>query len=177
MLGLNESKLKSLAHYICWKCQDPATLGAVKLNKVLWFADTTAFIMWGKPITEATYVKQQFGPVPSSIYAALHELVTERKLVIRDMPHFGKAKREFIALVSADISMFSPEEISLVDEVIHEICNNHTATSISEASHDRIWELAEIGETIPYQAVLASELGEITDADLAWAREKMTGVA
>jgi hypothetical protein len=63
--------------------------------------------------------------------------------------------------------MFKPQEISIVDDVLREVCFNHTAASISLASHDDIWKLAEIGEEIPLETAIVSELAEITeDADL-----------
>jgi hypothetical protein len=42
---------------------------------------------------------------------------------------------------------------------------------ISDKTHDIIWQLAELGEEIPQPAMLASRLGEVTEDDVAWARE------
>jgi hypothetical protein len=67
---------------------------------------------------------------------------------------------------------FTREEISIVDLVIGEVCNEHTAKSISKISHDAIWEMAEIGEDLPFYTVLA-EQGEITEEDVAWADTKI----
>jgi hypothetical protein len=39
---------------------------------------------------------------------------------------------------------------------------------ISHASHDDIWEMAEIGEEIPLTTVFAVR-GEVTEDDVAWA--------
>ncbi|HUH84233.1 MAG TPA: Panacea domain-containing protein [Stellaceae bacterium] len=159
-------------HYICWKCQDPTKLGATKLNKVLWLSDAHAFMVVGQPITEAKYVKQQFGPVPGAILPTLRELQREAKIAVRDVEYFGRPKREFFALQRPDISMFTADDISLVDAAIDFVCENHTAASISEATHTEIWKLAEIGEEMPLRAVLAANLAEITDADVRWAEQQ-----
>lgn len=71
--------------------------------------------------------------------------------------------------------MFSAEEISTVDEYIRIICNKHTAKSISEASHDIVWEVAEIGEEIPYFTVYSHLLGDIDVKDVEWAISEIGG--
>jgi hypothetical protein len=171
-MDLNSEKFKSLVHYICWRCADPTKLGAVKLNKVLWRADFRAYLELGEPVTGATYVKRQYGPVPSAILPTLRRLEEEGKLSIRDVEYFDNQKREFFALTRPDISSFSPDEISLIDEAIQYVTEKHTARSISEESHDRIWELARIGEEIPYSTVF-SKAAEITEDDIEWARMKI----
>ena len=146
----DRKKFKSLVHYVCWKCQDPTKLGATKLNKVLWFADVESFVAAGQPLTGAKYVKQQFGPVPAPILPTLRALEHEAKIAIREVEYFGRPKREFFALEKPDLTMFTADEISLVDQIIEIICDHHTAGSISEATHDAIWQIAAIGEEIPY---------------------------
>ena len=64
------------------------------------------------------------------------------------------------------------DEISLADYIIETVCDDHTATSISELSHDSVWRLAEIGEEIPLYAVLAGKAGEVTEETMAWARSE-----
>jgi hypothetical protein len=164
-------KLGNLTHYICYQCHDPSVLGATKLNKVLWYSDLLAFLKLGHSITGERYIKRQFGPVPEHILGVVEELESKDALVVRDVEFFGKQKTEYVALTEPDISMFKPEEISIVDSIIDVVCHKHTATSISMASHDVIWKLAEIGEEIPMSAVLVSELGEVIEDDIKWAQK------
>ena len=171
-MALDRTKLKALVHYICWKAEDPSTLGAVKLNKALWVSDFSAYLNWGEPITGATYIKRQYGPVPGEVLSVLSELEQEGSISIRDKPFFGYEKREFFALTQPDISSFSAKEISLVDRAFHYVCEQHTAKSISDLSHDDIWELASIGEEIPYYTVFARP-AEITETDIEWAKMKI----
>ncbi len=167
---LDRNKLKALVHYICFQYHDPSVLGATKLNKILWYSDVIAYATTGASITGETYTKQQFGPVPRHILGIIDELKAEAALAVREVEYFGKVKKEYVALRKPDISMFTPDEISLIDSVIDVVCHKHTAASISLASHDAIWKLAEIGEEIPLYAALASELGEVTDEDVKWAK-------
>lgn len=39
-----------------------------KIFKVLYFADRTHLIKYGRPITGDTYIAMEYGPVPSMIY-------------------------------------------------------------------------------------------------------------
>ncbi len=167
----NRSKLKTLVHYISWKCEDPGVLGAIKLNKVLWVSDLRAYVRSGTPLTGERYVKRQYGPVSHSIVGIVDELENEGKIVVRRRQVYGYEKVDYIALEEPDISGFTSAEISLVDEAIDFVCHKHTARQISEKSHDVIWHLAELGEEIPYHSMLASVLDEVTPEDVQWARE------
>ena len=178
-INRNRDKLKTLVHYVISKCENPSMLGSIKLNKVLWVSDLWAFVGKGEPITGEHYIKQQFGPVVGSMVGVLKELQSEQKIVVRETEAYGNPKVDYIALsqptnISAE---FTADEISLVDEAIGFVCR-HTALDISDKSHDIIWELAEIGEQIPYEAMLASRLDAVTKDDVRWAegaRERAVG--
>lgn len=170
MQTFDQAKFNELVHYICHK-SDKDMLGAVKLNKILWFSDTLNFLSWGSSITGETYKKRQLGPVPHHIMHSLEQLEQEGFLSITEKPAYGYTKREYVSLKSPNIDIFKSHEISLIDEVIETITKNHTATSISELTHDDIWEMAEIGETIPYETIMVARLGEIDENDIAWANE------
>lgn len=170
MEKLNRAKFKALVHYVCQKAEDPSCLGAVKLNKVLWYADSIFFKLHGHSITGETYVKRQFGPVPRDIAGALEELVEAGKIARGRVDHFGHVKSEFVAVQEADVSMFSGPEIQIVDEAFEHVCINNTAKSVSDETHGLIWHIARMGEPIPLSTVFASEVGEVDEEDLAWAR-------
>jgi hypothetical protein len=171
-MEFNYEKFKDLVHYIC-HIADRDELGATKLNKILWYSDIISYINRGESMTGSAYIKRQFGPVPKDILTALEELSAEGKMLIRDIPFFGNMKREYITLVEPDISRFDASEISLVANLTHDICHHYTAESISEATHDIIWKLADMEEEIPYFAVYGAQLGEITEEDIQWAKKSI----
>ena len=166
-------KFKALVHYVCSRrCDASSTLGAVKLNKTLWLSDLSAFYRLGKPITGARYVKRKFGPVPTPILPVLQELESEGVLTVTQADHYGKRKTEYIVHVPATDDFLSPEEKQIVERMISFVCDEHTATSISELSHDHIWRAAEDGEEIPHFTVFAQP-GEITDDERVWAQTQL----
>lgn len=171
-MKFNYEKFRDLVHYIC-HIADRDELGAVKLNKILWFADMITYVNKGKSLTGSVYVKRQLGPVPIEILRALEDLEAAQKMIVRDIPCFGNTKRDFISLTEPNISHFDALEISLVADITHHICHHHTAGSISEKTHDIIWQLAAMGEEIPYCAVYGAQLGEITQEDIKWGKESI----
>ena len=166
------TRFERLVHYVCELCPSDK-LGAIKLNKILWYADTFAYRLHGKTISgETAYIKRQYGPVPKNILKALKHLQDTEALVVEEKPSysFGGPRREYRTLTGADISCFSAEERKIVQDVAEIICKDHTATSISDLSHNIIWEAANLGEEIPVNAVLASKFDPVTDADEKWAK-------
>ena len=159
------AKFKALVHQIVASCDDPNRLGATKLNKICWFADTIAYRLHGKSITGETYVKRQRGPVPKSILFAIRELEAEQKIGVRDHEYLPSKKiRLFVSLKDPDPRALTDDERSIVQFVIDGVCNHHTATSISELSHDTIWDAANDGEEIPMCATLIAEPAQGTQA-------------
>lgn len=170
---LDFEKFKAVAHYVCHKARDPSVLGAVKLNKVLWYSDSISYLLDGTTMTGETYVKRQHGPVPRHVLMAIDSLIQEGKIVRGKVDHFGFMKNEYIALKDPEMTDFSAAEISIIDASFEHVCLDSTAKSISEQTHGVIWRMASMGEQIPYEAaVFASNVGEIDETDIEWANEK-----
>jgi hypothetical protein len=168
-MARTDDRFKALVHYVCWKCaDDPSKLGAVKLNKILWLAEQESYHLTGKPITAVRYVKRKYGPVPAAIVPALRELENAGILTVRDADHFGWDKKEYAVYQEASGDFLTPGERAIVDEMIAYVTQQHTATSISEKSHDHIWKAARDGEDIPHYTVFAKP-GPITEEELKWA--------
>lgn len=164
-------RFKPLVHYIIASCEDPQRLGAVRLNKSCWFSDTLAYSLTGSPLTEESYVKRKHGPVPRSILGTIKELESEGKIHVREheiLP--SRTMRLFVALEDADTSAFTADELKLVDFVLKQVCD-HTAAGISELSHDSIWEAANDGEVIPFEATLVAQPAALKEAVSTWADE------
>lgn len=169
----DKAKFKNLVHYICaQRSSDPSSLGATKLNKILWLSDFRAYYRLGDSITGARYVKRQFGPVPHQIIPVLKELENEGAIAVKEVNHFGKPKKEYEVRHGISIDHFSEEQKEIIEWSIKLVCDRHTAASISAASHDQVWKAAEDGEELPYFTVFA-EPGRITPDELEWARMQL----
>jgi hypothetical protein len=173
---LNWQKFKELVHYICEKAEEPSCLGSIKLNKVLWYSDVINYLVEGRSITGETYVKRQHGPVPRDVLRALKELERDGQIARGKVDHFGFMKNEYISLFPSDKNAFTGSEMALIDAAFEHVCMHHTAMSVSKETHDIIWEMAEMGEEIPYYTVFATSEGEIDESDIAWAQERLKAV-
>lgn len=166
-MEFDRDKFKRLVHYVIWKAGKRDWFGATKLNKVLWFSDTQAFALMGKPITGATYTRQQFGPVPKAIMPIRDELQREGAIQVARQ---GKLNR-ITALTKPDMQPFTFDETAIVDWWIGHIATYETAASISDKSHDYTWQIAEMGEVIPMVATFATRIREPTDDEMRWGKE------
>lgn len=171
-------KLQRLVHYICHrKRKVPRELGRLKLHKILFYSDLHAFLHTGQPITGEVYIKHKYGPFSKHLDQTVAELENEDKLVVSIEPYaYGEEERShhlFFSRQEPDIDDFTPTEISIVERYIEAI-SPHSATDVSKASHDIVWESRSIGETIPYYSGFLYALAEIRPEDLEWARQELT---
>lgn len=171
-MQFDREKLKTVILYICAQSHQ-SNLGAVKLNKVLYYADMIHYAHVGTPITGATYRKRAFGPVCENLLSILRELQKEGRLEIRETDYFGYRKKEYIARVAADASRLSEGERVLLNEVIDFVCDNNTAKTISEFSHNRAWEMAEFGDVIPYTSSFLLYPTQVSPEAMEWAAQEV----
>jgi hypothetical protein len=66
-MEFDRERFKTLVVYIAWKAGRRDGFGATKLNKVLWFAEASAFVLDGKPIVSATYIPGSICPFVMSL--------------------------------------------------------------------------------------------------------------
>lgn len=169
--NFDQLKFKSLVHYVCRTCIDPRKLSATKLHKILWLSDVFAYKHYGQPITGETYIKKQWGPFSSHLNSVLSHLEKEGRMFIHEV-EWGEEKRQrqFVAKGDVDISLLSKDQLKIINDVRDYVCENHTASSISDKSHDDIWQMALMEEVIPYEALLVSRFVKPTDEDIEWAK-------
>jgi hypothetical protein len=169
-MTFDREKLKALVLYVIWRTGDARDFGATKLNKVLWFSDARAFEALGKSVTGETYIRQKFGPVPKHANSVLDELQRDGLIQAWSEPYFDFEVSRYRAHQPPDTSLFSADELGLIDWWIKHIAEQHTAASISEASHDYAWKIAKLGEELPFHSFLASRIRQPRDDELEWAK-------
>jgi hypothetical protein len=166
-------KLKALVHYVCHRTSnDPASLGLTKLNKVLWYSDVWMFKRRGTPITQARYVKQPWGPAAKTLSRVLADLQRANLVVQRREKRPGGAYVMLFSTQDPDLSAFTADEIATVDTLIDIICYEHGNKAFGDLASDLTWQMHEIGEEMPLYRSHVMELGQVTDRDIAWARQE-----
>ena len=169
-ITFNEPKFRELLLYVAGRCEDDPDFGAIKLNKILFFADFVAYAQTGKPISGAEYEALEFGPAPKLLKPIRDDMVSHDDLIVRHQPRFGYFQHRVIPLREPDLSMFSGAEIAVVETIIG-VCGGETGKDLSEFTHGLYgWKIAGYREVIPYSTVfLSSE--PATRSDVERARE------
>lgn len=164
-------KLRELTLYISQRCESDPNFGLTKLYKIILFGDVTSYLKFGESITGTAYMKQPFGPVPLHMIQVLEAMQQNNEIVIRYEPiSIRHNQKRIIPIRPANVDSFRPRDIALIEDIIHE-CKYDNARTISDKSHGKAWELAKIGEIIPYEAFLIADDQTPNQADIEEARQ------
>ncbi|MEC5323307.1 Panacea domain-containing protein [Aurantimonas sp. A3-2-R12] len=168
----DREKLKALVHYVIWKAGSRPNFGATKLYKIAWFSDARCFVLKGRSITGAPYIRQEHGPIPRDGIIVRNELARAGLISQKKLPSFRGEAWSFRSMAPPDPNVFEGYERAEIDWWIKHIDEDHTATSISDESHDYGWEIAQTGEKLPFVSILAQRVREPNQEELAWARTR-----
>lgn len=150
----NDEKMRELILLISQESEGDAPFGAIKLNKLLFYADFIAYRQLGQPITGHEYMRLPNGPAPRKLVPIREQMEAAGELAISTRQYLGRTQHRTVALREPSLSGFTAEEISLVHKLIKQ-CWGKSARELSELSHRFAgWKLADERETIPYNVAL-----------------------
>jgi hypothetical protein len=158
VVGLRGGPLRRLEEaiiYISGVCETDAAFGKTRLNKILFEADFLSFETRGVPITGARYQRLQRGPAPKAMVHRLRDLCDRGELHVRETDYLGKVQHKPIALRRPDLSIFSAEDIAILDAAIRDSWGISGAEA-SHNSHRMEWKSRRNGDDIPYEAAWLS---------------------
>ena len=163
----DDTKLGELMLYVAERSKLDPFFGATKLNKILFHADFRAYRRWRKPITGQAYFRLPEGPAPQVLVKVRDRLMSAGDGALQSAQVFGREQKRFVAMRPPDTTIFSEDELALVDDIIDEL-TGQTAAQVTAGSH-RLpgWRAAADREVIPYETAFLS--ATVTDADRAWA--------
>jgi hypothetical protein len=152
----NQEKLRELILHIAWRSQDDPTFGAVKLNKILYYADFYAYRKLGASITGAEYQKLPDGPAPRQFLPTRATLLADRSIQLEYVQRFNFVQQRVVPRREPDYKHFTKEEIEVVNEVIDAL-RGKSARDVSDMSHEEMgWRLVDFYQTIPYRTAWLS---------------------
>lgn len=167
----DEGKLAELILYISQKCANDPTFGAVKLNKILCYADFWFYAYNDRGITNVEYQKLPNGPAPRRLIPVRDSLVENGDLAMQEVAlKSGQTQKRTVNLRRPNLDLFTGAEIAMVDRVI-EFMRDATAETASDISHNLVgWLVVDEGETIPYNTIYFAN-PPLSDAEISRARE------
>lgn len=152
-----DKKLSEAILFVAKHCANHYHFGAVKLNKILFFADFISYIRHGASVTNAEYMKLWNGPVPRRFMPVKQALFKSGRAKMEPKPMInGVIQKRLIPLDEPDVSVFSARDIEMLYEAM-DILKDATAQEVSDLSHDRAWRVADPKETIPYETAFVSD--------------------
>lgn len=138
--------------------------GAVKLNKILWWADTESHRRHGFSITGSEYQRLREGPVPYQLPIVRRRLEAEGRVrrVLRDIGA-PRPEQSLEVLADDEAAVLDERDKALLDEAL-EFFRGKTGKAVSDWSHKHSagWRVLEDGDLIPHQSWLVDveQLGE-----------------
>lgn len=147
-------KFEELLVYIVSRTEDETTSGDTKLNKLLYFADVTAYRRLGKPISGASYKHQERGPIATPLVPVRNNVEGTRLEVEEQAMPSGGVWRKTRALDEARLDAFNQEELEIIDEVISHF-SGWGAKAMEDAAHNEpAWRVTKEGEKMKYRSSL-----------------------
>lgn len=145
-----DEKLRELIVYISWRSRKDPNFGAIKLNKLLFFADTAAYRELGKSITGSEYQHLPEGPCPRRILPAREHLLSQTPRAIElayQQTAIGNRLHRIIPK-RKPYSIFSRPERDIVDRIVKHF-ESYTGTQLSDLSHKELgWRFTTDYQTI-----------------------------
>jgi uncharacterized phage-associated protein len=149
------TKFREALLYLAAKTGADERCGDKKLNKLLYFADVTAFRRSGQAITGAQYRHLSHGPIATPFIPVRRKLKAEGKVKERKRPYFNHVQTctEVVGEVPAATHL-TPDEVAILDEVVSKYWA-YDGNEIENAAHeDPGWALTREQELIPYRTML-----------------------
>lgn len=167
----SDQKLAELILYISSISESDPYCGATKLNKLLYFADAMSFVDYGEAITGAQYMKEAYGPIPVRLVPVRERLEESGDIVIQRRRFSQGEMVRIVALREAHLNdLFKPRDIAVVDRIVRRL-RHKDSKSLSDFTHSRMpWQLARLGDIIPYSAILLSH-EDVTEDEVLEAQE------
>lgn len=139
------SRLKNLLLYVL---EQMGETFQTKMNKVLFYIDFLSYRERGIAISGLAYQSLEFGPAPQRwdrVYSAFDEVQEQLRLVQ------GQECMSLKAYATADMSKFTAEEMTVIDEVCGKL-KDMTSREVSRLSHEEPAWKGYVGKpgTIPF---------------------------
>jgi hypothetical protein len=145
---LSRYRLKQLILHIAERTQAADFFGATKLNKVLYRSELAAYRELGHKLTEFHYQKNRMGPTLRAFQPVTTEMEGAGLIAWESRMHGRAEEKRIRALVAPDLTVFSDQEIAIVDAEIQRAWDL-TGTQVSAEEHQTAaWYATRMNETV-----------------------------
>lgn len=153
----SDNRLAAAVEYVAIRLSETGDSyrGAVKLNKLIWWADTESYRRNGYTVTGSDYQRLPQGPVPYRLPPVRAHLMESDRVVLLERELGARRPEKILAPgprsdVETVRQVLTAADIGLLDESLAKFFG-WTGTQVSEFSHQnsRAWQTLDDGDLIP----------------------------
>lgn len=146
-------KLREVLLYVLDKIGAKPNVGETVLYKLLYFIDFDYYEKYGKSITGLTYVRNHFGPTPSTktFKGVVEAMKKANQLEVVETEYFNHLQKKYLPTVKPELKNLDAEELRHIDEELSRL-GDKSAAELTDMSHkDTPWIVAKDSKPIDYQ--------------------------
>jgi hypothetical protein len=171
-MRFSRDKFRRLVHHMVWRMGARDGVETGELNKALWLAESRAYQQHGRPIAGATYVRDTLGPVAREFPVSRDDLEAEGKITVRAARRDDQDVTLCAPGQPPDLTGIDDKDNEAIDWAIAFLGKDRAGASIGDRTPDYPWQIAQIGDVLPYHAALATRVRRPRGNELEWARSK-----
>jgi transcriptional regulator with XRE-family HTH domain len=149
----NVEKFKQALLYITSEVGARPNVGETVLYKLLYFMDFDYYEKYEEQMIGATYQKASYGPLPVEFETIVAKMIADGEIELHRRVYHEHEQKKYLPLQLPDLSVFSGQELEVIDDVIARIAHMGARQISNYAHKDVPWATAEDGEVIPYETV------------------------
>ena len=146
-MRFDREKYIDILMYILAKCCNKPNLGKTVLCSILYFIDSNYYELYGKLLTEETYIKSKRGIRPAHFKEVTEDLIAQKQLFLRKEPYYNRTIHRYYLTVIPSLK-FSKKELEIIDFSINRLCDNNANSILKYATKDPPLIATDFGENI-----------------------------
>ena len=149
-MNFNREKYTKILIYILSKSFNKPQFGKTVLCNILYFIDFNYFKVYGKLLTNETYIKSKKGIKPLHFIEISNELISKNQIVLKKEPYYNRIKHRYYLTIIPNIK-FKLKEHEIIDNSINKLINNNASTITQYARKYPEITLTKFGEKINFK--------------------------
>ena len=155
-MDFNRSKYIDLIMYILSQCSYKPNFGKTMLCSMLYFIDFGYYELYGRLMTNETYIKSKKGIKPKHFFEVSQDMISKKQLFLRKESYYSRTIHRYFPTV-IPTPKFSRQELEIINKSINQLSNNNASTITRYASHDPPITVAGIGDDIDFRYVFSRD--------------------
>jgi hypothetical protein len=155
-MRFDREKYIDLIMYILTQCHSKPNFGKTVLCSILYFIDFNHYELYGKLLTNETYIKSKRGIRPLHFREVSEEMISKNYLFFRKEPYYNRTIYKYYLTIIPDLK-FTPQELRIINYSIKKLCNENATTITKYAKNDPPITIADFGDEIDFRYVFSRD--------------------